>query len=188
MARVRNVNTSGMPIGTAVPGGRTTPPPGTLLCDGSAVSRTTYAALFAVIGIAHGQGDGSTTFNLPDYRGRFIRGVDGSAGIDPDKASRSAMNTGGNTGNNVGSVQGHAIQGHMHGTALIDPAVLTSKGDSGADNTGVAADYGSTPGLYAAPNSRKQNRYRDDGVHGSPQLSTESRPANAYANWFIAYI
>ena len=47
----------------------TTPPDGWLLCDGSAVSRTTYAALFAVIGTTYGAGDGSTTFNLPDLRG-----------------------------------------------------------------------------------------------------------------------
>jgi microcystin-dependent protein len=46
-------------------------PPGWLVCDGSAVSRTTYDALFAVIGTAYGAGDGSTTFNLPDFRDRF---------------------------------------------------------------------------------------------------------------------
>lgn len=47
-----------------------TAPTGWLLCDGSAVSRTTYAALFAAIGTSYGTGDGSTTFNLPDLRGR----------------------------------------------------------------------------------------------------------------------
>lgn len=51
-----------------------TPPAGWLLCDGSAVSRTTYAALFAVIGSTYGAGDGSTTFNLPDTRGRVVVG------------------------------------------------------------------------------------------------------------------
>lgn len=50
-------------------------PSGWLDCDGSAVSRTTYAALFAVIGEDYGAGDGSTTFNVPDLRGLFIRGV-----------------------------------------------------------------------------------------------------------------
>lgn len=54
---------------------------GFLLCDGSAVSRKTYAALFAVIGTAYGAGDGSTTFSLPDLRGRFIQGaVQGEGG------------------------------------------------------------------------------------------------------------
>ena len=49
-------------------------PEGWLLCDGSAINRTTYAALFAAIGTSHGSGDGSTTFNLPDYRWTFLRG------------------------------------------------------------------------------------------------------------------
>ena len=53
----------------------TTPPTGWFFCDGSAVSRTTYAALFAAIGTAYGAGDGSTTFHLPDYRGMFLRGI-----------------------------------------------------------------------------------------------------------------
>ena len=53
---------------------------GFLLCDGSAVSRETYADLFAVIGTTFGDGDGSTTFNLPDFRGRFIQGANGDLG------------------------------------------------------------------------------------------------------------
>lgn len=53
----------------------TMPPTGWFFCDGSAVSRTTFAALFAAIGTAYGPGDGSTTFHLPDYRGMFLRGI-----------------------------------------------------------------------------------------------------------------
>jgi microcystin-dependent protein len=51
-----------------------TAPEGYLLCQGQAVSRTTYSGLFSVLGTSHGQGDGLTTFNLPDYRGTFLRG------------------------------------------------------------------------------------------------------------------
>jgi len=51
-------------------------PTGTLLCDGAAVSRTTYAALFAIIGTMYGTGDGSTTFNLPNLKGRVVVGRD----------------------------------------------------------------------------------------------------------------
>lgn len=67
-------------------------PTGFLLCDGSAVSRTTYAELFALIGITYGAGDGSTTFNVPDLRGSVIIGAgtrvramafDGASGVDP---------------------------------------------------------------------------------------------------------
>ena len=56
-------------------------PVGFLLCDGRAVSRTTYAALFAVIGTTFGSGDGSSTFNLPDMRGRVAVGVDSDANL-----------------------------------------------------------------------------------------------------------
>lgn len=56
-----------------------TPPEGTLVCNGGAVSRTAYAELFAVLGTKYGAGDGSTTFNLPDLRGRFICGTGGNA-------------------------------------------------------------------------------------------------------------
>lgn len=55
-----------------------TPPTGWLKCDGSAVSRTTYASLFVAIGTKYGAGDGSTTFNLPNLTGRVPLGMDGS--------------------------------------------------------------------------------------------------------------
>ena len=62
------------PVGTIVAFGGTTAPTGWLICDGSAISRTTYAGLFAVIGTAYGAGDGSTTFNLPNYSDCFLQG------------------------------------------------------------------------------------------------------------------
>lgn len=93
----------------------TSAPTGWLIGDGSEVSRTTFSDLFAVTSTAFGEGNGSTTFDLPDCRGRFIRGHDDGAARDPDAASRTVMNTGGNSGDNVGSVQGHAVQQHNHG-------------------------------------------------------------------------
>lgn len=80
------VTTDKLAAGIATPPGMvqayagSSAPTGWLLCAGSAVSRTTYAALFAVIGTTYGAGDGSTTFNLPDLRGRVPVGVDGGAG------------------------------------------------------------------------------------------------------------
>ena len=65
-----------LPIGTQVAYGGTVPPTGWLICDGSAVSRTTYAELFKVIGTSYGAGDGSTTFNLPNKKGRVSAGYD----------------------------------------------------------------------------------------------------------------
>ena len=67
---------SGVPVGTIVQYAGSIAPSGWLICDGSAVSRTTYAALFAVIGTTYGAGDGSTTFNLPNLKGRVPVGLD----------------------------------------------------------------------------------------------------------------
>lgn len=63
------------PIGTINAYGGTTAPEGWLLCQGQALSRTEYEDLFAVIGTNFGSGDGSTTFNIPDFRGEFLRGA-----------------------------------------------------------------------------------------------------------------
>lgn len=68
------------PPGVIFPYAATAAPSGYLLCDGSAVSRATYAALFAVISTTYGSGDGSTTFNVPDARGRMIAGYAASGG------------------------------------------------------------------------------------------------------------
>jgi microcystin-dependent protein len=103
-----------VPTGTLLSFAANTAPSGWLICDGSAVSRTSFAALYAVIGVSWGYGDNSTTFNLPDLRGRFPRGRDTGIARDPDRASRIAANTGGNTGDNVGSVQSHGINAHQH--------------------------------------------------------------------------
>lgn len=68
-----------------------TPPTGWLECNGAAVSRTTYAALFTVIGTTWGTGDGSTTFNVPDLRGEFVRGWDHGKGTDTGRAFASSQ-------------------------------------------------------------------------------------------------
>ncbi len=70
------------PSGAVLPFCTASAPSGWLKCDGSAVSRTTYANLFAAISTLFGAGDGSTTFNLPDLRGEFIRGFDDGRGVD----------------------------------------------------------------------------------------------------------
>jgi microcystin-dependent protein len=67
-----------IPVGTISMLGHASPPAGWLICDGAAVSRSTYADLFAVVGVGHGIGDGSTTFNLPDLRGRVPMGLNAS--------------------------------------------------------------------------------------------------------------
>ena len=68
-------------VGTIKPWGKATAPNGYLLCDGSAVSRTTYADLFTVIGTTYGTGDNSTTFNVPDLQGKFPQGKSGTTNL-----------------------------------------------------------------------------------------------------------
>lgn len=68
-----------------------TPPSGWLKCNGAAVSRSTYAALFTAIGTQFGSGDGSTTFNVPDLRGEFVRGYDDGRGVDAGRVMGSGQ-------------------------------------------------------------------------------------------------
>lgn len=128
----------------------TSPPTGSLLCDGTAISRTTYSALFAAIGEAHGQGDNATTFNLPDIEGRFIRGRDNAAGRDPDAATRTAAATGGNSGDAVGSVQDDQFESHTHG--LNAPAnTPTTGGASRVSGSGSTTATSATGGNETRP-------------------------------------
>jgi microcystin-dependent protein len=103
-----------------------TPPAGWLKADGAAVSRTTYAALFTAIGTTFGVGDGSTTFNLPDLRGEFMRGWDDGRGID--------------TGRVFGSAQADEFKAHTH-TPLNGNSFLTNTtaGSQGTFNYGSGA-------------------------------------------------
>ena len=96
-----------LPAGMIVPfaGDAGVVPEGWLLCDGSEINRTEYSRLFTVIGINYGSGDNSTTFNLPDFRGRFLRGVDHGTGSDPDAVTRTVSGSGGNAGELIGSLQ-----------------------------------------------------------------------------------
>lgn len=142
-------------------------PEGSVQTDGTAYSRTNanYSTLFAKIGVTHGSGDGSTTFNVPDYRGRFLRMVDGTAGRDLDKATRTAMNTGGNTGALVGSVQLDEFKSHVH-----RQYIHTSNGTSSAQIPGSGDGNGATSGAT-------YNTYATGG--------TETRPTNAYVTGCI---
>lgn len=80
------VPTVTVPPGAIMPFAANTAPTGWLKANGQAVSRTTFATLFAAVGTVHGIGDGSTTFNVPDLRGEFLRGWDDARGIDAGRA------------------------------------------------------------------------------------------------------
>lgn len=172
-----------LPPGIIMAYSSTTAPTGWLYCDGTAVSRTTYADLFAIVSTAYGEGDGSTTFNLPDLRGRFLRGVDDGQGNDPDAGSRTAMNTGGNTGDNVGSVQSDA-------TALPNTNFTTDSQGSHSHTYGVR--NGSSGGSAIADwNSGAATDSPSTGSAGAHTHSVtsggdnETRPLNANVAYII---
>lgn len=81
------------PAGIIMPFAGTVAPQGCLFCDGSAVSRTTYATLFAVIGTTYGAGDGETTFNIPDLTGRVVIGVSNSHALGTTGGSETVTLT-----------------------------------------------------------------------------------------------
>lgn len=127
-----------VPIGAILHWTTSTPPTGFLRCDGSLVSRTTYAKLFAVIGTTFGAGDGSTTFALPDLRGRTIFGL-----------GSSPLNTIGNTGGTFNHT--HNVPSHTHSmshTHTINPpsTATTSAGSHthSIGNTGSAGNHNHT--------------------------------------------
>ena len=82
---------AGSEIGSVSAFAMPTPPSGWLVCDGSAISRTEYADLFATIGTLWGHGDEVSTFNLPDLRGEFVRGFDDGRGVDDGRAFGSSQ-------------------------------------------------------------------------------------------------
>ncbi|MBK7055668.1 MAG: tail fiber protein [Leptospiraceae bacterium] len=151
-------------VGTISAYGGNTAPTGWLLYDGTAVSQTTYADLFAVIGCNFGCSGGN--FNLPDLRGRFLRGRDGGSGRDPDSGARTAMGVGGNTADNVGSVQVDELKSHTH---TVQWSYDGSDNDRDDSHPGVGLAY---------PNG---------GLTTTATGGSETRPVNAYVNWIVKY-
>ncbi|PBQ33421.1 hypothetical protein CNR22_17090 [Sphingobacteriaceae bacterium] len=153
---------TGVPAGAIMAYGGTVIPTGWTLCDGTTLSRTTYSVLFAAIGTAWGVGNGTTTFNVPDMRGMFLRGVDGAASNDPDASSRTATNSG-NAGNNVGSKQADEFESHTHSISNVGSTTLAGLGltnllsPSGTSNTNASGG------------------------------STETRPKNVYVYYMIKH-
>jgi microcystin-dependent protein len=94
---------AGCPIGTIVPFGGGTEPTGWHFCAGQAISRSTYSALFAIVGTTFGVGNGTTTFNLPDLRGRYPMGADNMNGSAANRVSFSVCGLTATIGNAGGS-------------------------------------------------------------------------------------
>ena len=91
-----------------------TPPIGWIKANGAAISRSTYSNLYSVIGTTFGSGNGSTTFNIPDLRGEFIRGWDDSRGVDSARA--------------FGSSQTDDFKSHTHNVTIDSGSAYQTKG------------------------------------------------------------
>ena len=162
-----------VPIGTVLAMPYEYCPLGTLEADGRRVSRTEYAELFAYLGVRYGAGDGSTTFNVPDYRGRFMRGANGgAAGLDLDYASRDPRADGADT-DLPGSIQGDQFKTHYHIYQDMVPEI------------GWDGDYGVIEGSAIGINGtthRYDHERKTDPIGGS-----ETRPKNINVLYCIKY-
>jgi microcystin-dependent protein len=136
--------TGNAPVGAVMDFAGSTAPSGWRLCFGQAVSRTTFASLFAAIGTTYGVGDGSTTFNLPDCRGRSTFGQDNMGGSAANRITSAGGNFDGTTLGNTGGQQNKAIlQTHLPaispGITITDPGHKHSPLGGGNFVTDVAA-------------------------------------------------
>ncbi len=158
---------AGAPLGVVFAWPGNVVPGGYLPCLGQPLSRTEYSDLFLIIGTIYGTGDGSTTFNIPDLRAMFIRGLDAGRGYD--------------TGRTIGSTQDDMVGTHRHyvansgssnneGAPPAD-AHLSQHNDNGGDH-----DYNFS---YIAAEA---DVYASSGVIGT---ATETRPKNVAMQWII---
>lgn len=148
-----------------------------LLCNGVALrSVGAYALLYAAIKNAHGNGsddpDPQTDFNLPDYRGYFLRGVSGKSGRDPNVDGRTFNHQGGFIKEKVGSVQNCQVQDHAH---TIEGFHLEGSGGHGFDGAGFAS------------NSAQNHPWHQDYSTRTGGGGKETRPINAYVHWIIRF-
>ena len=139
---------------------RSSAPTGYLLCDGSAVSRTTYARLFTAIGTTYGTGNGSTTFNIPDGRGGTLRGAGTSSGYTQ------------NVTVTLGAKDNDAFQSHIHTYYMY---YLQGQGGFSVPGGSQIGDY---YGNTTSPAS--------DG-NGTPRATTETKMKNIGVNFFIKF-
>ena len=139
--------------GSATPG---EPPRGWLWCAGQAVSRSTYPALYLAIGDTWGAGDGATTFNVPDFRGRDLRGLDNMGGTDAGRIG--AANTLGGTGG-TGTIttshlpaHTHDLGSHTHTGPSHTHSFSATTGNPSANHTHDMNDVYNQGGLYGVTN------------------------------------
>jgi microcystin-dependent protein len=162
------------PVGTILAYAGQAAPAGYLMCNGQAVSRAQYASLFSIIGTTYGAGNGSTTFNVPDLRGEFLRGLDAGRGVD--------------SGRTLGSSQPHAFQDFR----------LSQSERNAPGAQGVTAVYsaqtniGYNAGGYGTASDAVLYRMVPGPGYGAlvpvnANVASETRPRNLSVNYVIAF-
>jgi hypothetical protein len=164
--------TKAVPVGTVVSymGDALNIPAGWILCDGSAVDQTIYNELYAVIGDSFKTTANAEEFNLPDLRGKFLRGLDTSGSIDPDGRNRK-----------VGSSQADAFQGHRVRMSWIGIR------EAWRDTVDLDRWYRGSTGYANNDPVSKVATIESDGVNGTPRQANETRPKNMAVNFIIKY-
>lgn len=168
-AQINAAHYQSFPVGVIAPYSGSVVPDGFLACAGQAVSRTTYAALWAVIGAIYGAGDGSTTFNLPDLRGRVPAGKDDMGGTAANRLTAGGAGVNGAALGGNGGAQTHALtvaQMPSHGHGISDPGHAHSVYDPGHAHGGNIVNTGAYQGF---------TRYSAEGdlsVGGMPGAGT----------------
>lgn len=161
-------------VGFVLPYYGETAPPGTLACDGSEISRAAYDELFAVLGTKAGAGNGSTTFNLPDLRGQFVRGTGGNAaelGAEQNDAIRNIEGI-------ITAYESWGTNGVLN--PVLDSAYTSNvfeKIASGTNRRAVLNDLGDPASNYGL---------HFDASRAVP-TAAENRPVNVALLWCIIY-
>jgi microcystin-dependent protein len=170
--------------GMVIPYAGSSAPSGWLLAYGQAVSRTTYSDLFSVISTTYGAGDGSTTFNLPDLRGRVVAGQDDMGGVSADRLTDQSGGLNGDTLGDTGGSETHTLTeaqlaSHTHAISSITIQGISSPGSGtrsglsfvpeGTGGTTVTGTTGATVGGTTFAHTASLANTGSDSAHNNVQ-------------------
>ena len=166
-------------------------PAGYLECNGAAVSRSTYSGLFSVIGTTYGSGNGSSTFNLPDLRGEFVRGFDNGRGVDSGRSINSPQGSANQSHNHSYGNNGITVSGANHNHSIrkinLQPSIANvaiTLGSGQSYQIGYATNDGGNTN-QAVLNSGNLSMSGSVGITINNTGTNESRPRNVAMMYII---